>query len=38
MQGIPEDKLNTQTWQSVEQRMSTEEAACALSADADENG
>ena len=39
LQGIQEQKLNSQHWQSVEQRMTTEEAACSLSADADdENG
>lgn len=32
MQGINEEKLHTQQWQSVEQRMATEEASCELSA------
>ena len=33
------DKLNSQHWQSIEQRMQTEEAACVLTgADANENG
>lgn len=31
MQGINEEKLHTQQWQSVEQRMTTEEASCELS-------
>lgn len=36
--GIAEQKLNSQHWQSVEQRMTTEEAACALTgAEADDN-
>ena len=39
LQGITEEKLNSQHWQSFEQRMVTEEAACALTgADLDENG
>ena len=33
------DKLNSQYWQSIDQRMQTEEAACVLTgADANENG
>eukprot|EP00095_Tigriopus_kingsejongensis_P011606 maker-scaffold859_size87536-snap-gene-0.9 protein:Tk11606 transcript:maker-scaffold859_size87536-snap-gene-0.9-mRNA-1 annotation:"calcium-dependent secretion activator isoform x4" len=36
--GISPDKLNSQHWQNVEQRMTTEEAACALTgAEADDN-
>jgi len=38
MMGIDVEKLNTQHWQSVEQRMQTEEAACALTASADDDG
>ena len=39
LQGVEEDKLNTQHWQSVEQRMQTEEAACVLTgAETGENG
>ncbi len=39
LQGVPEDKLSSQHWQNIEQRMQTEEAACALSgAEAEENG
>ena len=38
MQGIAENKLNLAQWQRVEERMSTEEAACALTTDGDENG
>ena len=30
--GVPENKLNSQHWQNVEQRMITEEAACDMSA------
>ena len=37
MQGTPADKLNSSQWQSIEQRMATEEAACALTGDMDEN-
>ena len=37
--GVPENKLNSQHWQNVEQRMQTEEAACVLTgAEAEENG
>ena len=37
--GVPEQKLNSQHWQNVEQRMITEEAACVLTgAEAEENG
>ena len=39
LQGIEADKLNSQHWQSIEQRMTTEEAACQLAgADNEENG
>ena len=39
LMSIPENKLNTQQWQSIEQRMQTEEAACVLTgAEAEENG
>lgn len=39
LQGVEEDKLNTQHWNSIEQRMQTEEAACVLTgADTGENG
>ena len=39
LMSIPEQKLNTQQWQSIEQRMQTEEAACVLTgAEAEENG
>ena len=39
MQGLEEDKLDTPKWQSVQQRMQTEEAACVLTgADTGENG
>jgi hypothetical protein len=39
LQGIEADKLNSQHWQSIEQRMTTEEAACQLTgADNEENG
>ena len=39
LQGIEADKLNSQHWLSIEQRMTTEEAACQLTgADNDENG
>ena len=30
MHGMEPDKLNSQHWQLVEQRMQTEEASCAL--------
>ena len=37
--GVPEQKLCSQHWQNIEQRMQTEEAACVLTgAEADENG
>ena len=37
--GVPENKLNSQHWQNVEQRMQTEEAACVLTgAEVEENG
>ena len=39
LMGVPEAKLNAQQWQSIEQRMQTEEAACVLTgAEAEENG
>jgi len=39
LMGVPENKLNSQHWQNVEQRMQTEEAACVLTgAEAEENG
>lgn len=30
LQGVMEEKLNTKTYQTISQRMATEEAACAL--------
>ncbi len=30
LQGVMEDKLNSRTYQTVSQRMNTEEATCAL--------
>ena len=39
MHGMEPDKLNSQHWQLVEQRMQTEEAACVLcQGDQGENG
>ena len=39
MQGITEEKLLSQHWQSIEQRMNTEEAACQLTGtELEENG
>ncbi|XP_071749164.1 calcium-dependent secretion activator isoform X2 [Lepeophtheirus salmonis] len=38
LQGVEEDKLNSQHWQAITQRMTTEEAACVLTgAEAEEN-
>ena len=37
--GVPEQKLCSQHWQNVEQRMQTEEAACSLAGgETEENG
>jgi hypothetical protein len=39
LQGVPAQKLASQHWQNIEQRMQTEEAACVLTgAEAEENG
>jgi hypothetical protein len=39
LQGMEEDKLNSNFYQQIEQRMATEEATCVLqNAEANENG
>ena len=39
LQGIEAEKLNSQHWATIEQRMATEEAACQLTGtEMDENG
>jgi hypothetical protein len=37
MQGINEQKLQSQHWLSIEQRMTTEEASCELSGTANDD-